>query len=130
MGTGERFRICHDPIDGAAVAALVSAPDCGAVSTFLGLVRNHNAGRSVLYLDYEAFEPLALKAFEQIDSEARERWPSVRLAIHHRVGRLEIREASVIIVACSAHRQAAYDASIEAINRLKKVVPIWKKRDQ
>jgi molybdopterin synthase catalytic subunit len=126
MDTGERFRICHDPIDGAAVAALVSAPDCGAVSTFLGLVRNHNAGRTVLHLVYEAFEPLALKAFAQIDREAQERWPSVRLAIHHRVGRLGIGEVSVAIAAGSPHRADAFGASRYAIERIKQIAPIWK----
>ena len=71
----------------------------GAVVTFLGLVRNHNLGRSVRYLEYEAYEPLALKAFERIDAEIGERWPGARLALHHRIGRLEIGEASVAIVA-------------------------------
>src|SRR5678816_3134766 len=82
----------------------------GAVVTFLGLVRNHNVGRSVRYLEYEAYEPLALKAFERIDAEIAARWPGVRLAVHHRIGRLEIGEASVAIVVRSAHRGDAYAA--------------------
>src|SRR5262249_40703409 len=76
----------------------------GAVVTFLGLVRTHNVGRSVRYLEYEAYEPLALKAFARIDAEIHERWPSARLALHHRTGRLEIGEASVAIVVRSPHR--------------------------
>src|SRR5215510_9397289 len=71
----------------------------GAVTTFLGLVRNHNAGRRVRYLEYEAYEPLARRAFERIAAEVEARWPGVRLALHHRTGRLEVGESSVAIVA-------------------------------
>ena len=85
-----RFRICTGALDVAAIGALVTDPDCGAVAYFVGLVRDHNEGRRVQYLDYEAYEPLAVKAFSQIEREAREPWPSTRLAIHHRVGRLSI----------------------------------------
>jgi molybdopterin synthase catalytic subunit len=121
-----RFRICPEPIDAAAVTALVSEPDCGAVNTFIGLVRNHNAGRRVTRLDYEAYAPLAVKAFEQIDAEARERWPSVQLAIHHRIGGLDIGDASVVIAAASPHRAEAFAASRYAIERIKQIAPIWK----
>ena len=99
----------------------------GAIVTFLGLVRNHNAGRQVRFLEYEAYEPLALKTFEQISAETYSRWPHVRLALHHRIGRLEIGEASVAIVVSAPHRKPAFDAALEGINRLKKLVPIWKK---
>jgi molybdopterin synthase catalytic subunit len=121
-----RFRICPEPIDAAAVTALVSEPDCGAVNTFIGLVRNHNAARRVTRLDYEAYAPLAVKAFEQIDAEARERWPSVQLAIHHRTGGLDIGDASVVIAAASPHRAEAFAASRYAIERIKQIAPIWK----
>src|SRR5262245_20068852 len=76
----------------------------GAVATFLGIVRNHNAGRRVRYLEYEAYEPLARKAFERIAAEVEMKWPGVRLALHHRVGRLESGEASVAVAAASAPR--------------------------
>jgi molybdopterin synthase catalytic subunit len=99
----------------------------GAVVTFLGLVRNHNAGRRVRYLEYEAYEPLALRTFERIAAEARERWPGVGLAIHHRVGHLEIGEASVAIAAASAHRGEAYAACRYTIERIKQIAPIWKR---
>jgi molybdopterin synthase catalytic subunit len=99
----------------------------GAIVTFLGLVRNHNVGRRVRYLEYEAYEPLALKAFERIDAEIRERWPDVRLALHHRVGRLEIGEASIAIATRSPHRANAYAASRYAIERVKQIAPIWKR---
>ena len=99
----------------------------GAVVTFLGLVRNHNAGRGVRYLEYEAYEPLALKTFDRIADEVATRWPGVRLALHHRVGRLEIGEASVAIAAASPHRAAAYAACRYTIERVKQVAPIWKR---
>jgi molybdopterin synthase catalytic subunit len=99
----------------------------GAVVTFLGLVRNHNAGRSVRYLEYEAYEPLARTAFTRIADEIRERWPQAALALHHRVGRLEIGEASVAIAVRSPHRGDAYAACRYAIERVKQIAPIWKR---
>ena len=83
----------------------------GAVVSFLGVVRNHNLGRSVRYLEYEAYVPLAVRTFDRIAAEARERWPTARLAVHHRIGRLEIGDASVAIVAVSPHRAEAYAAA-------------------
>jgi molybdopterin synthase catalytic subunit len=98
----------------------------GAVVTFLGLVRNHNVGRRVLYLDYEAYETLALKSFERIAGEIEGRWPGVRLALHHRTGQLGIGEASVAIVTASAHRADAFAGCRYAIERIKQIAPIWK----
>jgi molybdopterin synthase catalytic subunit len=114
------------PLDPAAVAALVARSGDGAVSTFVGLVRDHNAGRNVLWLDYEAFAPLALKAFEQIAAEASATWPGARMAIHHRTGRVAIGEASVAIAAASPHRADAFAACRYAIERVKQIAPIWK----
>lgn len=99
----------------------------GAVATFLGLVRNHNLGRLVHYLEYEAYEPLALRAFERIASESAARWPGVRLALHHRIGRIEVGDASVAIAAASAHRADAFGACRYAIERVKQIAPIWKR---
>ena len=99
----------------------------GAVVTFLGLVRNHNLGRSVRYLEYEAYEPLALKAFERIAREAQGRWADTRMAMHHRIGRLEIGDASIAIVVRSPHRANAYAACRYAIERVKQIAPIWKR---
>ena len=110
----------------AAVAALVARSGDGAVATFVGLVRDHNAGRRVLWLDYEAFAPLAVKSFERIGAEAAERWPDARLAIHHRTGRVAIGEASVAIAAASPHRADAFAACRYAIERIKQIAPIWK----
>ncbi len=99
----------------------------GAVVTFLGLVRNHNLGRRVRYLEYEAYEPLVLKTFRRIGDEVNSRWPEARLAVQHRVGRLEIGEASVAIAAASAHRADAYAACRYTIERIKQIAPIWKR---
>ena len=115
-----------EPLDAAAVVAAVAHPGCGAVTTFIGLVRNENVGRQVLFLDYEAFEPLAVKSFERIADEAAERWPSTHLAIHHRVGRVSIGEASVAIAAASPHRADAFAVARYAIERIKQITPIWK----
>jgi molybdopterin synthase catalytic subunit len=96
------------------------------VATFLGLVRDHNQGRRVHHLIYEAYEPLAERTLQQITEEARQQWPDVVLAVHHRVGRLEIGEASVAIAAASPHRAQAFAACRYAIERVKQIVPIWK----
>lgn len=120
------FRVTPDALDVAAAATLVGRADCGAVATFVGLVRDHNAGRQVRYLEYECYEPLALKAFERIAAEAAEAWPNVRLAIAHRIGVLQVGEASVVIAAGSPHRAAAFAACRYAIERIKQIAPIWK----
>ena len=121
-----RHAITAAPLDAAAVAAAVTGAADGAVATFVGLVRNHNAGRQVLWLDYEAYAPLAVKAFERIAAEAQARWPDARLAIHHRTGRVDIGEASVVIAAASPHRADAFAACRYAIERIKQIAPIWK----
>jgi molybdopterin synthase catalytic subunit len=131
MSSGHaRFAITPAPLDlGSLLQALdAGEPDggVGAVAAFLGLVRDHNLGRRVLHLDYEAYEPLALRALERIADEAREQWPTVRLAIHHRTGRLRIGEASVAIAAASAHRGDAFAVCRYAIERIKQIAPIWK----
>jgi molybdopterin synthase catalytic subunit len=98
----------------------------GAITSFLGLVRGHNVGRRVTRLEYDAYAPLAVKAFERIAAEARETWTGARLAIHHRVGSLDPGEASVAIAAASAHRNDAFCACRFAIERIKQIAPIWK----
>jgi len=96
------------------------------VATFVGLVRNHNAGRIVEHLEYEGYEALALRAFHRIAGEIAERWPGVRLALHHRLGRIEVGHASVVIAAASAHRADAFAACRYAMERVKQIAPIWK----
>jgi len=107
-------------------AAQAQGAGCGAVCTFLGIVRATHQGRRVRHLDYEAFEPLALKAFERIREEIAREWPDARVAIHHRVGRLRVGEASVAIAAASAHRGPAFQVCRYAIERVKQIAPIWK----
>ena len=99
----------------------------GAVAVFLGLVRNHNLGRVVDYLEYEAYEPLALRTFERIASEVGERWPGVRLALHHRTGRIDIGGVSVAIATASPHRADAFSSCRYVIERVKQIAPIWKR---
>ncbi|HUE86293.1 MAG TPA: molybdenum cofactor biosynthesis protein MoaE [Vicinamibacterales bacterium] len=118
--------ITSEPLDVNALLPVVISAGTGAVTTFLGLVRDHNQGRRVLHLVYEAYQPLAEKALQRIVMEAREQWPSVQLAVHHRVGQLRIGEASVAIAAGSPHRADAFAACRYAIERVKQIVPIWK----
>lgn len=120
------FRVTPDPLDVAQTVDAVASPDCGAVATFLGLVRDHNMGRRVRSLDYECYEPLAVSSLERIAAEAAAEWPGARLAIAHRIGSLGIGEASVVIAAASPHRADAFAACRYAIERIKQIVPIWK----
>jgi molybdopterin synthase catalytic subunit len=115
------------PLDLDAVARVVAeGGGHGAVVSFLGVVRGENLQRRVTHLEYEAYEPLAVRALQRIRQEAGERWPSVRLAVHHRIGRLEVGEASVAIAAASAHRSEAFAVCRYAIERVKQIAPIWK----
>jgi molybdopterin synthase catalytic subunit len=120
--------VTPDALDLARLTRHVSAGRTGdgAVASFVGLVRDHNQGRRVSYLDYEAYEPLAVKALGRIVSEARQAWPDTRVGVHHRTGRIEIGDASVIIVAASPHRAHAFAACRYTIERVKQIVPIWK----
>lgn len=118
--------ITADVLDITALVRIVEASGIGAVTTFLGLVRDHNQGRRVLHLVYEAYEPLAERALSRIVDESRAKWPSVTLAIHHRIGRLTIGDASVAIAAASPHRADSFAACRYAIERIKQIVPIWK----
>ena len=120
--------VTQEPLDLQALTREVAegAPGDGAVTAFTGLVRDHNQGRKVRFLEYEAYEPLALRVLGRIIEEARDTWPGVRVGVHHRIGRLEIGEASIIIVAASAHRAQAFAACRYTIERVKQIVPIWK----
>ena len=99
---------------------------CGAVCTFLGVVRATHKNRVVRHLEYEAHAPLAIRAFELIAAEVAERWPGAVLAIHHRIGKLEIGQASVIIAAASAHRAESFQVCRYGIERVKQIAPVWK----
>jgi len=119
--------VTPESLDCNALAAMVDANGDGAVVTFAGLVRDHNQGRQVQFLEYEAYEPLAIRALQRIVDEARELWPGARIAVHHRLGRLEIGEASIVIAAASVHRADAFAACRYTIERVKQIVPIWKR---
>ena len=118
--------VTADPLDIEPLIALVGAAGDGAVVTFAGLVRDHNQGRQVRFLEYQAYEPLAVRALQRIVDEAKGLWPDARLAAHHRIGRLEIGEASIVIAAASPHRADAFAACRYMIERVKQIVPIWK----
>ncbi len=121
------FAIVPGPIDAAAVTAAVADPTTGATCTFIGTTRDHHDGRVVTELEYEAYPEMAVAELEKIGAEAQRRWPIARVAIVHRIGVVPIGEASVVIAVSSAHRIAAFEACHFAIDRLKEVVPIWKK---
>jgi molybdopterin synthase catalytic subunit len=113
------------PIDVASLLA-TSAQD-GALALFVGVVRNQNGGRAVLQLEYESYEEMALAEMERIEAEARRKWPVSEIRIVHRLGRMQIGEASVAVAVASPHRAEAFDACRFTIDTLKKSVPIWKK---
>ena len=126
------FVVTTDPLDLSTIVRfvenqLMEAPvSAGAVAAFLGTVRNENQGHRVDHLEYEAYEPLAVKAFQQIEDESSQMWPETHLAIHHRIGRLNIGDASVAIAAASPHRANAFSSCRYAIERIKQIAPIWK----
>ena len=123
----EQFRIVDGVISADALHALVLRPEAGAVAVFLGVVRDNNLGREVDYLEYDAYPEMAERVMGRIGAEIRERWDVAEVAMQHRVGRLEIGEASVGVAVSSAHRAEATDACRYGIDRLKAIVPIWKK---
>lgn len=124
---GHFFALTHQVIDQTALEQRMLQGHDGAVLTFAGVVRNNSKGRKTRYLDYECYEPMAIDVMTRLGREIAGKYAVSRIGMIHRLGRMEIGEASVVIVLASPHRKAAYDASLEAINRLKKIVPIWKK---
>ncbi len=123
----EHARIVNEPIKTAAILAAIKHPEDGAVVVFDGIVRNNSRGRRTLYLDYSAYEAMALRQMEQLAQQALARYPIRDVRLVHRLGRLQIGESSVYIAVTSAHRAAAFDACRWLIDTLKKTVPIWKK---
>ena len=121
------FKITSDEIELGDVIRAVEAADAGAIVHFLGVVRNNTEGREVSYLEYEAYPPMAEKKMAEIAQEIQEKWGLDRVAMIHRVGRLEIGEVSVAVAIASPHRKEAFEACHYAMNRLKQIVPIWKR---
>ena len=125
--SGGAFRISDAPLDLSAAAAEVATDEAGAVATFVGTVRRSSRERDVLYLEYEAFAEMAEPMLAQLADELIAKHGLCEVAIHHRIGRVEIGEASVVIAVSAAHRAAALDACHEAIDTLKDTIPLWKK---
>jgi molybdopterin synthase catalytic subunit len=125
--SGGAFRLVEGPLDPAATAAEVASEDAGAIATFVGTVRRRSRGRDVLELEYEAYPGMAEAVMAEIAAEASARHDVLAVAIHHRVGRVEIGEASVVVAVSAAHRAAALAACAETIDALKERVPLWKK---
>jgi molybdopterin synthase catalytic subunit len=121
------FKITGEEIELGDVIRAVEAGDAGAIVHFLGVVRNNTEGREVSYLEYEAYPPMAEKKMAEIAQEIHEKWGLDRIAMIHRVGRLEIGEVSVAVAVASPHRKEAFEACHYAMNRLKQIVPIWKR---
>jgi molybdopterin synthase catalytic subunit len=125
--SGGAFRISDAPLDLNAAAAEAASDEAGAVATFVGTVRRSSRGREVRYLEYEAFAEMAEPMLAQLADELVAKHGLCKVAIHHRVGRVEIGEASVVIAVSAAHRAAALEACREAIDTLKNTIPLWKK---
>lgn len=124
----DRFKITFAPLDLATVYQLADASANGAIVVMSGMVRDNTDGRAVTYLEYQAYEPMAITVFAQIDREVRQQWPEVeRLVIHHRTGRLQVGEISVLVAVGCPHRGEAFEACRYAIDTLKHNAPIWKK---
>lgn len=122
------FEITREPIDKLGLEQRLITGAAGAVVTFDGVVRDNTKGRRVVTLQYEAYEPMAVKEMRRVGEEIREQWPDVdRIGIIHRFGELKISESSVVIVITSPHRRVAFEACRYAIDRVKQTVPIWKK---
>ncbi|MBV8515453.1 MAG: molybdenum cofactor biosynthesis protein MoaE [Acidobacteria bacterium] len=125
--TNDLIQLGRDPIDAAALVRHVRTDSDGAIVTFDGCVRDSSHGRRTLYLDYEAYESMALAKLRELSAEIHTKFAIDRVAIAHRLGRLEIGEISVLIAVSAPHRAAAFDACRFAIDALKRTVPIWKK---
>jgi len=125
--SGGAFRLSAEPLDLQAAVAEVASDDAGAVATFVGTVRRSSRGRDVLYLEYEAFEEMAEPMLARLAEELKAKHDLCEMAIHHRLGRVEIGEPSVAIAVSAPHRAAALEACREAIDTLKGTIPLWKK---
>lgn len=121
------IEIVTEPIDVNTVIQSVHDPTAGGIDVFIGVTRNHSNGKPVRYLEYHAYKPMAIKMLHRIVNEAQSKWDVKKIAIVHRLGRLEIGEASVVIAVSAAHRDEAFQACRYLIDTLKTIVPVWKK---
>jgi molybdopterin synthase catalytic subunit len=121
------FAITSDPLDPAPLVEAVRRDESGAVALFYGVVRNENKGRSVQYLEYDAYPEMAIKKMREVADEVRARFPVTGVGVLHRIGRLEIGETSLLVAVSSGHRREAFEACHFTVDRIKEIVPIWKK---
>lgn len=121
------FAVTHDPLDPQPLVESVRRDESGAVALFYGVVRNENMGRNVRYLEYDAYPQMAIKKMEEVAAEVRAKFAVTGVGVLHRIGRLEIGETSLLVAVSSAHRAEAFDACHYAVDRIKQMVPIWKK---
>ncbi|MDA5109720.1 molybdenum cofactor biosynthesis protein [Brevibacillus thermoruber] len=126
-GEEPRFAVTTEPLSADKLVRLVSNPRAGAVLAFVGTVREFTHGQRTVSLTYEAYAPMAVEKMKQIAAEVAERWPGAELAMHHRIGDLQIEEIAVVAAVATPHRNEAFEAGRYAIERLKQIVPIWKK---
>ena len=128
VSPSDSFAITLAPLSVEEIYAIADEPANGAIVVMSGMVRNKTGGKPVEALEYQAYQPMALRVFEQIAAEIRQRWPdATRVAIHHRIGRLEVGEISVLVAVGCPHRREAFEACQYAIDTLKHNAPIWKK---
>lgn len=123
----DRFRLTPDPLDERAIAEGLSTSADGAVVVFSGIVRARNQGRTVLHLEYEAYDAMVFPVLERVAEDVRERFGVERLRVHHRIGRVDIGEPSVLVAVAAPHRESAFAAARHAMNEIKRIVPIWKR---
>jgi molybdopterin synthase catalytic subunit len=121
------FEITRDPLDPRALVEAVRRDEAGAIALFYGVVRNENLGRRVSYLEYDAYPEMAVKKMREVADEVRARYPVAEVGVLHRIGRLDIGETSLLVAVSSGHRKEAFEACHYAVDRIKQVVPVWKK---
>jgi len=121
------FGIQSEPLDPTPLVEAVRRENAGAIALFYGIVRNENLGRSVQYLEYDAYPEMALKKMREVAGEVRAKFPIAAVGVLHRIGRLEIGETSLLVAVSSGHRKEAFEACHYAVDRIKQVVPVWKK---
>lgn len=124
---GKMFEIISEPISVEQLVKKVERREAGAITTFIGTVREFTKGKRTLYLQYEAYVPMAEKKLSEIGDEIKDKWHDAEVAITHRIGRLDITDVAVVIAVSTPHRKDAYEANEYAIERIKQIVPIWKK---
>jgi YD repeat-containing protein len=124
-----RAELTREPLDLARLVSEVSAPSCGGIAAFVGVVRDHDDGRKVVALEYDAYDRLAAEQLAAVAREAQAKWPDARIAVQHRAGRLVVGEASVAIAVACPHRAEAFACCRHVIDRVKEAVPIWKREE-